>query len=172
MSPLDRKALEKRFARRQRSDPEEAWNEYLAGLFKLEGDKTLIRKLQGKTIRRMGRVIKLAYSGEISREEYLRRAVENVSSWYLAQLVRYGLASRQFDESWIGYYREEGLRAIEEEVPYKTTGITAREQMKICDRICPLSKTFFEGVHREFGIPELKANPDVYHPDIYTDPDE
>jgi len=164
--------LHKRYRRRRREDPNEAWNEFLAGGFLITGDKTLIKRLQREAINRMGVILKKAYHGEITRREYIRRIVDDVSRKYLRELVKYEIADREFDDEWIAFYRREALKAINGEVPYKTTGITQGELMKICDKICPLSKIFFQAAHREFGGPELKETPDIYHEDIFIDPDE
>ena len=140
----------------------ELWLQYLADLYRLNGDKQIFEDLQRMVFNRYTKTQRDFYTGKIIRATYKVRRVREVSLWYVRQLVKYGLATGEFDDEWIKYFADESLKRELKLVPPKTTGLTEQEEIDLCKLNLRLGRRFYKKVHEDFGIDTLKNNPEIY----------
>lgn len=107
-----------------------------------------IEMLQLLVTERYHEVQKRFYSGEINLGQYTKQRVDNVSLWYVRQLVKIGLAEKEFTPKWIRKMAKDSLAEEFALVPPKKTGLTDEEVEVLCDLQRKNGTIFFDRVHK------------------------
>lgn len=137
---------------------EEAYEKYMIESYFEFGNPEYLHYVQRKAADKFSTIIIQHYLGNLSREDYERRRVDDVSKFYAQTLAASGIAG-EFSDDWIEDYARRSM-AVEDAIFAGRSNLALEEMEELCKSLYCLSHIFYRDYHREFGSGFLHKNPE------------
>lgn len=139
------------YERAVKNNEENAYENYLVKAYYAVGDTEIFKYTYGQIISNAEPLIQAYFKKSISKNEFLKKLPENISTAYFTRLNSLGLTKITFDDSWkvrISELQKNTLNKFN-----VTTVITDEQILNTCPTISGDFKTFVNAVHKEQGLP-------------------